>query len=431
MDTVKIKGSPLRGLTAATVGFFFGSSAISLFGPSATLFNEVMTLTPMMMGLLVAIPSLSGSLLRIPFGASVDENGGRKPFLCLMILSIIGLAGLSLLLMTRYPHNMEGTYWLILLLGCLSGCGIAVFSTGSGQTSYWYAKNKQGSALGIFGGLGTLGAGVFAFVLPLLLKHIGFVSAYYIWTIFILIGTILYAVLSCNAYFFQYRKHGYSKEESRKLAEKDGQELFPVGNMKESLISSGKLPETWMLVAAYIVTFGGFLALTAWLPTYWQKAFHMSPMQAGLFTAIYACLAALFRIPGGKIADKIGGLKVSIFAVSLLGIITVVMAFSSNWILSGVCTLVIALAFGLNNAAVMKLVPVYVSHSVGGASGWIGGIGAFGGFLIPPVMGYVAGTMGHIGYFRGFLLFTILSVIVLFVLYFGLVTPNKNKNSIS
>lgn len=430
MNTLKIKGSPLRGLTAATIGFFFGSAAISLFGPSATILNEVMTLTPMMMGLLVAIPSLSGSLLRIPFGAAVDENGGRKPFLWLMILSIIGLAGLSILLATRYPHNMEGTYWLILLLGCLSGCGIAVFSTGSGQTSYWYAKNKQGSALGIFGGFGTLGAGVFAFVLPLLLKYIGFVSAYYIWTVFIIIGTILYAILSCNAYFFQYREHGYSIEESQKLAKKDGQELFPAGNMKESLISSGKLVETWILVAAYIVTFGGFLALTAWLPTYWQKAFLLSPMQAGLFTAIYACLAALFRIPGGRIADKIGGLRVSMFAIALLGTVTVIMSISSNWILSGVCTLVIAIAFGLNNAAVMKLIPVYISHSVGGASGWIGGIGAFGGFLIPPVMGYVAGTMGHVGYFRGFLLFTIMSILVLFILYFGLIAPNKNKNNI-
>ncbi len=55
-----------------------------------------------------------------------------------------------------------------------------------------------------------------------------------------------------------------------------------------------------------------------------------------------------------------------------------------------VCTLLIAAAFGLNNAAIMKLVPVYVSKSVGGASGWVGGLGAFGGFIIPPVLGKIA-----------------------------------------
>ena len=115
------------------------------------------------------------------------------------------------------------------------------------------------------------------------------------------------------------------------------------------------------------------------------------------------------------------------FAIALLGVISVVMAFSSNWILSGICTLVIAIAFGLNNAAIMKLVPVYVSKSVGGASGWVGGLGAFGGFVIPPLLGKVVDVMGTVGYYRGFLSFTVLSIIVLLILYFGLVIRNKNK----
>lgn len=427
MNAIKIKGSPARGLAAATLGFFFGSAAISLFGPSATKLNEVMELSPSMLGLLVAIPTLSGSLLRIPFGASVDENGGRKSFLLLMVLSVIGLAGLSLLLTTHYPDNMEGTYWLILLFGCLSGCGVATFSVGAGQTSYWYPKNKQGFALGIFGGFGTLGAGVFALILPVLLQSVGFVSAYHIWTVFMILGTILYAVISCNAYFFQYRTKGFSEDESKKMATEAGQELFPAGNMKQSLIISAKIPETWILVIAYFVTFGGFMALTAWLPTYWQKTHGLSATQAGLYTAVYACLAALLRIPGGSISDRIGGLKVSMFAIALLGSVSIIMAFSSNWILSGICTLVIAVAFGLNNAAIMKLVPVYVSKSVGGASGWVGGLGAFGGFVIPPVLGKVVDVMGITGYYRGFFTFTVLSIIVLLILYFGLVVRNKNK----
>lgn len=427
MNAIKIKGSPARGLAAATLGFFFGSAAISLFGPSATKLNEVMELSPSMLGLLVAIPTLSGSLLRIPFGASVDENGGRKSFLWLMVLSVIGLAGLSLLLTTHYPDNMEGTYWLILLFGCLSGCGVATFSVGAGQTSYWYPKNKQGFALGIFGGFGTLGAGVFALILPVLLQSVGFVSAYHIWTVFMILGTILYAVISCNAYFFQYRTKGFNEDESKKMATEAGQELFPAGNMKQSLIISAKIPETWILVIAYFVTFGGFMALTAWLPTYWQKTHGLSATQAGLYTAVYACLAALLRIPGGSISDRIGGLKVSMFAIALLGFVSIIMAFSSNWILSGICTLVIAVAFGLNNAAIMKLVPVYVSKSVGGASGWVGGLGAFGGFVIPPVLGKVVDVMGITGYYRGFFTFTVLSIIVLLILYFGLVVRNKNK----
>lgn len=426
-NSLKVKGSPVRGLTGATLGFFFGSAAISLFGPSATKLNEVMDLTPSMMGLLVAIPTLSGSLLRIPFGASVDVNGGRKSFLWLMVLSIIGLAGLSILLTTNYPNNMEGTYWLILLFGCLSGCGVATFSVGSGQTSYWYPKKKQGSALGIFGGFGTLGAGVFALILPMLLSSIGFVNAYYVWTVCIIIGTILYFIIGCNAYFFQYKARGFNGEESKKMAIEAGQELFPTGNIKESLMISAKIPETWILVVAYFVTFGGFMALTAWLPTFWQKEYGIDPTHAGFLTAAYACLAALLRIPGGKVSDKFGGIKVSFFSLILLAIISIVMAFSGNLILSFISTLIIAVAFGFNNAAVMKLVPVYVSKSVGGASGWVGGLGAFGGFVIPPILGKIVTEMGVIGYSRGFLTFTILSVIVLVILYLGLIVKNKNK----
>ncbi len=78
---MNIKGSPRGGLFAATLGFFIGFAAVALFGPTAKRFQEVMELSPMMVGFLVAAPALSGSLLRIPFSAWVDTTGGRKPLL--------------------------------------------------------------------------------------------------------------------------------------------------------------------------------------------------------------------------------------------------------------------------------------------------------------------------------------------------------------
>nr|MBD3623221.1 MFS transporter [Sunxiuqinia sp.] len=150
---MNIRGNSRRGLTGSTVGFFFGFAAVALYGPTAVKFKEAMDLTPALVGLLIAIPALSGSLLRIPFGASVDTNGGKKSFLILMLLSVIGLGGVTLLLFTSYPDGMKGMYGLVLTFGFLSGCGIATFSVGIGQTSYWFPRNKQGMALGIFGGL--------------------------------------------------------------------------------------------------------------------------------------------------------------------------------------------------------------------------------------------------------------------------------------
>ena len=68
----ELRGSSNQALFAATVGFFAGFAAVALFGPTASRFNEIMNLDPLQIGLLVAIPSLSGSLLRGPFGAWVD-----------------------------------------------------------------------------------------------------------------------------------------------------------------------------------------------------------------------------------------------------------------------------------------------------------------------------------------------------------------------
>ena len=243
-ENFQLIGSPNRALLAATLGFFFGAMSISLFGPTAKALTDVMGLTPAEVGLLVAVPSLSGSLLRIPFGASVDVNGGRKSFNFLMLCSAIGLIGLSILFSTRFPKNMAGLYPVILLLGCLAGCGIATFSVGVSQISYWFRKKDQGFALGVFGGLGTASAGVLAFCLPLLLKGIGFVNAYHVLTAVLIIGGILYAVISCNAPYFQLRNHGVSHEEAKEAAVEHGEELFPTGNIVESLKISAGIPQT-------------------------------------------------------------------------------------------------------------------------------------------------------------------------------------------
>jgi MFS transporter, NNP family, nitrate/nitrite transporter len=420
-EEFKLAGNAQKSLTAATLGFFFGAMAISLFGPSSGVFADSMNLSPFQIGLLVAVPSLSGSLLRIPLGATVDVNGGRKSFITLMILSVIGLIGLSLLFTFCYPDNMKDLYYVILLLGCLSGCGIATFSVGASQTSYWFVKSKQGFALGIFGGLGTASAGVLALALPAILKTFGFTNAYYILTFVMLLGCIIYIILSNNAPYFQLMKHGFTKEESKIKAQEYGQELFPAGNVKESLRISAKIPQTWMLVATYFTTFGGFIALTSWFPTFWQKGQSLDLIQAGLLTATFAILAALCRIPGGKMADKLGGVKVSIFSLVVVAITGVIMTLPLGWIPLFICTIVMAVAFGFNNAAVMKLVPVYVSQSVGGASGWIGGLGAFGGFVIPPLMGKMTELYPDKGYGLGFILFTIFSLLNIAINYLGMI----------
>lgn len=422
---MQIKGSPSRALTMTTLGFFFGFAAVALYGPTSIHFMEAMDLTPFLLGLLIAIPSLSGSLLRIPFGAWVDSTGGRKPFLTLMVLSAIGLGGVTIILGTCYPHNMKGLYWLILFFGFLSGCGIATFSVGVGQTSYWFPKHKQGSALGIFGGMGNLAPGVFSIILPLFLRYYGFISAYMAWFLFLLLGTVLYALFGRNSWFFQLKKQGLPDEDARAAARELGQEIFPAGGAKESLIMSAGIKNTWALVALYFLTFGGFLALTAWFPTYWFEYHTFDPLKAGLLTAAFSIFASLVRVFAGRLADKAGGESVTLAGVALILLSATILSFLSNVTASIIVVIILAAGMGIANAAIFKMVPHYIPGAMGGAAGWIGGLGAFGGFVIPPLMGAIAGRYGETGYARGFLILSVLAVINLLIIWVMI----KNKKT--
>lgn len=410
----KVKGNPSRGLFGATAGFFAGFAAVSLFGPTANSFKEVMDLSPVLVGLLVAIPALSGSLLRIPFGAWVDTNGGRKPFLILLWLSIVGMLGLLMVVYFLYPDGLTiSLYPVLLLLGILSGCGIATFSVGIGQVSYWFPQAKQGSALGAYAGIGNLAPGMFSFLLPVVLTGWGLAGAYTAWLLFLVLGVALYHLTGLNAYFFQLRNGGASVEEAKKSAQELGQEIFPKGNVIQSLMHAARGWKTWLLVAIYFTSFGGFIAMTAWLPTYWRSFYGVTAVTAGLLTALYSLTASLIRVPGGSLSDRLGGEKTSILFLGTTLIGAVIMTFSHVYALSIVGVVLMAVGMGVTNAAVFKLMPQYVPDAVGGAAGWIGGLGAFGGFVIPPVLGAFVRAQGDTGYASGFTAYIALAVVSL------------------
>lgn len=318
MNSVNVKGNSKQGLTGATTGFFVGFAAVALYGATIAVFKQSFsTLNPILLALLIAIPNLSGSLLRIPFAAWVDINGGRKPFITLLVLSIIGMTGLYIV-MAFFRQSLSQCYSLLLVFGALSGCGIATFSVGVSQASYWFPQKKQGVALGIYGGVGNLAPGIFTLLLPnVALPLLGLSGSYLAWLIFLIVGTIAYCIIGKNAWYFQLVDAGVEKDEARRMAStKYGQELFPNNKVSESLIISAKTWKTWALVIVYFTTFGGFLALTSWLPTYWMSFFKLNIKIAGALTALYSITTSITRIYGGKIADKMGGEIVS--AVSLL-----------------------------------------------------------------------------------------------------------------
>jgi len=420
MNDSELKGSSNQGLIGATIGFFIGFAAVALYGSTVTVFKQSFVgINPILLALLVSAPSLSGSLLRIPFAAWVDTTGGRKPFLVLLILSILGMLGLYIV-MAFFKENLSQYYWVLFILALLSGCGIATFSVGVSQASYWFPQSKQGVALGIYGGVGNIAPGIFMVIIPnIALPFWGLSGSYLAWLIFLIIGTIVYFFIGQNAWYFQLIEKGFKKEEAKRIASKDyGQELFPNNKISESLSMSAKSWKTWALVGIYFATFGGFMALTSWFPTYWTSLFKLSIKSAGLLTAIYAIITSVIRIYAGKVADKKGGETTATFGLVIMLVGAVCMTLSSSIGFAIVGILLLAIGMGATNAAVFKIVPKAVPQAMGGASGWIGGIGALGGFVIPPLMASFIDKSGEnlTGYSTGFVVFIILAIVAVIIL---------------
>ena len=416
-NDVNIQGSPRSVLAGATIGFFIGAGSVSLYGPTAHIFVQAMHLSPTQIGWLVGMPMLTGALLRIPFGASVDHNGGRVPFLVLLVASLVGIAGLYWMLLTLYPNHLDAHYYPYLLaLGALAGSGIATFSVGVGQVSYWYPRKRQGEALAVFGGLGDSSPGFVALILPSVILMTGLWSGYLFSLAMIILGILLYYFLGKNAPYFQHIHH-MEKNAAIDHAKANGEELFPTGGVWHSLSLSARHWRTWPLVGLYFTNFGGFLALTVWLPTFWESYYHTKTMTAVILTASFSLLAAFIRVWGGALADRKGGEKIAIISLIILLGGAVIMTLSQTFWLTVIGEFLVGAGMGINNGAVFKLVPHYVPDAVGGASGWVGGLGCLGGFAVPPLLGGFVDRFGTQGYPLGYSIYIGLAAISLLLVW--------------
>ncbi|MDF9747243.1 MFS transporter [Natrinema salsiterrestre] len=410
--TRDIRGDPRRGVASATLGFFVGFAGVVLYGPVATELEGAMGLSGLALGLLVAAPQLTGSLLRIPFGAWVEDVGAAKPFLVLLGCAVVGMAGLSTILVTVGTDGLTMAHYpLVFLFGALSGCGIATFSVGAAQTSYWSPEDRQGTMLAVYAGLGNSSPGIFTLVVPVALAALGLTGAYLAWFGFLVLGTVVYAVVAVDAPFFQLRKRGLEADDARRAAEARGQDLFPSGDATASIREAAGIPRTWVLVGLFFASFGGFLALTTWFPSYWTAVHDLDLQGAGTLTAVaFTLLAALVRVPGGVVSDRVGGERTAIASFVVVGIAAAILVVARTVPLAIGATVLLGIGIGVANAAVFGLVPKYVPEAVGGASGLVGGLGAFGGFVIPPVLGLFVDLQGTAGYANGFVVVLVLAV---------------------
>jgi NNP family nitrate/nitrite transporter-like MFS transporter len=169
---------------------------------------------------------------------------------------------------------------------------------------------------------------------------------------------------------------------------------------------------SWVLSLFYFLTFGGFVAMSIYLPTFLTEMFKLTPQDAGMRTAGFVLLATAMRPVGGILADKIGGrtILLSVFPFTALMALFLACPYMSTFTIGA---LGMAAAIGLGNGAVFKLVPEYFPQAVGAVTGLVGAAGGLGGFFPPLVLGAIRQTTGSFTW--GFVLLAVFAVICLLI----------------
>jgi NNP family nitrate/nitrite transporter-like MFS transporter len=232
------------------------------------------------MAILLATPVLTGSLMRLPVGLLTDKFGGRIVYFVLMLISA-GFLGLN------YFANSFAMFVVCALGFGLTGAGFAV---GIAYTSVWFPKERQGTALGIFGA-GNAGAGLTTLAAPSVLRWLtggGSNPDGWRW-----LPVVYGASLVVMALIFWFATTTRIVEGGRTKTLK--RQLEPLRDIR-----------VWRFGLYYFLVFGGFVALSQWLVPYYVTAYGVTLAVAGLYASIFSLPSGLIRAACGWVTDKIG-----------------------------------------------------------------------------------------------------------------------------
>ena len=366
-NVVHHSGSQNRQLFLGTISFVVCFAAWGLISAFAPHFRQQLHLSATQTAFLVSVPVLLGAVARLPMGMLTDRFGGRVVFTALMLFAAIPVALVPVT--TGYKN--------LLVVGFFLGMAGSSFAVGVGFVSRWFAMEKQGSALGVYG-LGNVGQSAAVFLGPVVAAAFGFRSVYWGVAAILVVWAVIFAVFAQNA----------------------TETVRPKG-LGEMLGVLGREPLAWALAAFYFLTFGGFVAFSIYLPTLLRDQFGLRPADAGFRTAGFVVLATLCRPVGGWLADKIGGSRVLSWILPVIAGFGLLLS-APSMLPFTVGALGTAALLGIGNGAVFQLVPRYFPAQRATVTGLVGAMGGMGGFFPPLLLGIFRDKLGAV--WPGFLL---------------------------
>jgi NNP family nitrate/nitrite transporter-like MFS transporter len=366
-------------LLAAFLYFDFSFAVWVLNGVMGPFISEQFHLTQGEIGLMVSVPTLAGAFMRFPLGV-LSQYIGRKS------AAIVEMSAIVMALL--YGFFFVKTFHEVLAMGVLLGIAGASFGVALSLGAGWFPKQYKGLAMGI-AGAGNSGTALAALLAPRLAMHYGWQNVYGFAAAMMLLPLFVMIVFAKEPPDIE---HQSISQHLKCLWEKDG----------------------WAFNLVYVITFGGFIGLSTFLPSFFVKQFHVSKVEAGSLTVLAAITGSATRVVGGWFADRIGGIT-TLAVVFLIAIATLFGLIGTPSLL--VTTILFMLCFaalGAGNGALFQLVPLRWPITTAVAGSMIGEIGALGGGILPNLLGQ---SKQHTGsYAIGFIAYAGLATLILVML---------------
>lgn len=327
---------------------------------------------------LIAVPSLVGAFLRVPYTFAVPLFGGRNWTVISALLLLLPTLGLAWVV-----GRPETPFGVLLLVAALAGFGGGNFASSMTNISFFFPEAEKGKALGLNAAGGNLGTGVVQLVIPAVIAIGAGVHLERAGLIFV--PLVLLAALG---------------------AWRGMDNLSTATSDHRSWARAATHRHTWIISFLYIGTFGSFIGYSAAFPTLLKTEF---PEVATSIAFVGAVLGAASRPLGGTIADRLGGARVTIASFVIMGLAagSAILALTvHSFALFLASFLVLFTGSGIGNGATYRMIPAVfragvrdgdelavARRSAAGCIGIAGAVGAVGGFLVPR--GFAMSSTAH------------------------------------
>jgi NNP family nitrate/nitrite transporter-like MFS transporter len=358
-----------RNLAFSVLSEHIGFAVWSMWSSLVLFLGPKYGFTPADKFLLTSVPTLVGSVLRVPYTFAVAKLGGRNWTVISALLLLVPLIAMYAVLSPGVSLRT------LLLVSALAGVGGGNFASSMANINAFYPDRLKGRALGLNAGGGNLGVAAVQLVALLVLATAGKEHPR------LLVGIYLPLVVLAAG-----------------LAWIKMDNLSQARNAKHAMRDVARSPHTWVMSFLYIGTFGSFIGFGfafGQVLTVQFKADFPTPLDAAYLTFLGPLVGSLIRPVGGLLADRLGGARVTAVNFLLMGLAAGVVLLASvqeSLPLFLVGFVLLFVFSGIGNGSTYKMIPSIFTHQTSSFEearrlsaaliGLAGAIGAFGGVLV-------------------------------------------------